>query len=131
MSSKPRPLKLRMPPPCAPEALELQFIEFVLLQCFLQAVFQASASETADFLRAPQPVFFRLRCQGCLRVALAWPKLETQPSLRLYSKPPRQSQHKRPPLSLSRCSLADNCLLSPKLRRAARVAAAVSHKPPR
>jgi hypothetical protein len=58
VSSKPRPLKLRTPPPCAPEVVELQFFEFVLLQCSLQAVFQASASEVAVFLRALQPVFF-------------------------------------------------------------------------
>ncbi len=58
MSSKPRPLKLRMPFPCAPEALELQFFEVLLLQCSQQAVFQASASEAADFLCWPQPVFF-------------------------------------------------------------------------
>ena len=75
MSSKPRPLKLRMPPPCAPEALELQFFEFVLLQCSLQAVFQASASEAADFLCAPQPVVFSVALPGlppsCARVAQA------------------------------------------------------------
>ena len=74
MSSKPRPLKLRMPLPCAPEALELQFFEFLLLQCSQQAVFQASASEAADFLRAPQP-FFSVALPGlppsCARVAQA------------------------------------------------------------
>ena len=38
--------------------LTLQFFELLLLQCSQQAVFQASASEAADFLRAPQPCFF-------------------------------------------------------------------------
>ena len=71
MSSKPRPLKLRMPFPCAPEALELQFFEFLLLQCSQQAVFQASASEAADFLCflsrlcfKPRPLRLQIFCAG-------------------------------------------------------------------